>query len=128
MHLSSCGHFLVLPPGYWFTAVPPGRDQRVWISLAHMNLRTHLTAVEKSLPPPGSASPLSILHPTRPCSTNQIVPPTPPTEAGVGRAAFLHRSNALTSFSGVSTMAKVDPLALQDSTLLFQGNSDMDKK
>ena len=36
--------------------------------------------------------------------------------------------HGLTSFSGVLTMANVDPFSLQKFMLLFQDNSDLDKK
>lgn len=94
------------------------------------------TAREKSLPFSDSEQrawalsqpPLHPSPPPHPCSTNPAAPPSPPTEADVGRTASLYPSNALTNFSGVLTMAKVDSSFSQYSLLLFQDISKVDKK
>lgn len=123
-------------PGYQCTAKPHGRDHRVWISVAQMIRGEHPIATEKSLSPPDSEQgawglsqpPLPSSPPPSPCCTSHIAPPSPLPEAAVGWATLLYHPNILTNFSGVSTMAKVDPSVLQKSLLLFQESSKGDNE
>lgn len=95
-----------------------------------------LNNTAKSLPSPGleqgawalSQPPPHSSPPPHPCSTNQIALPSIPAEAGVRWAALLYDASALTSFSGVLTMARVDPSVSQKSLLFFQDNSEVDNK
>lgn len=102
----------------------------LWISLRQMGLRrtSHCYPSSRFRTRSLNSQTATSSFPTSPLlhQSNCITPP--PTETGVRWAALLYFSHALTSFSGVLTMAKVDSCSLHMSMLLFQDISEVDNK
>lgn len=86
---------------------------------------SHLQVQNKEHELPASHLSTARLAPDAPA---RLPHPLLPLRLVSGGAGFLCPPHALTSFSGMLTMAKVDPSASQLSLLLFQDISEEDKK
>ena len=101
-----------------------GRDHRMRISLAQMGRRNTPHCYWEEPPTPCPSHP----HPS-PAPQIKLPHQLDSTHWCRGRGCcFSLPFHGLTSFSGVLTMANVDPFSLQKFMLLFQDNSDLDKK